>query len=638
MTVITDRKAFEKAVPILATDARRLGKAAGVPGERRAALGRDVQASTPRPTRCCLVPDGEGRHRVRAGGRARRARSVGPRVPAVEASARALRARQGTGRHRAGERRVRVGPGRLPVRALPQARSASPRTCSSRTRARGRGARHGAGRAPRARPREHARGGHGPRGALRRGARAGRALRRRNSTSGWATSSSRRTSRRSTPWGARPSAAPRLLEIHWGNRGIRALAVVGKGVCFDSGGLDIKTAEGMRLMKKDMGGAAHALALARLVMQREPARAPARADSRGGERDRRERLSAGRRGAHAQGAHRRDRQHRCGRRVILADALAYAAEQKPKTIVDFATLTGRGARGAGAGAAGAVLQRREARREAHRGRARGSTIRMWRLPLWRNYRRLFSSDIADFSNSGKGGLRRLHRGRALPRPLRAARHPLGALRRLRVERRRRAPAGPPAARRRACARCSPRSPIEISARPPGEDRRRLVKKLAVVLALAPAGAAAYWAYESLDLHRARGPRALRARGDGRGGDESGAWTSRPRDGRGVVRGLEIGSPAGFAAPRTARVGEIRSWCSIRRRSREPVVHMREITVESPLITYERTDRGTQPRGDPEEHRAPHRGRAAAPRRRAPPKRSRAGASSSSTASRCAGAR
>src|SRR5512135_938451 len=62
---------------------------------------------------------------------------------------------------------------------------------------------------------------------------------------------------------------PRLLEIRWGNEKHPRIAIVGKGVCFDSGGLDIKTSEGMRLMKKDMGGAAHAIALARLVMQRK---------------------------------------------------------------------------------------------------------------------------------------------------------------------------------------------------------------------------------------------------------------------------------------------------------------------------------------------------------------------------------
>ncbi|HUQ28339.1 MAG TPA: hypothetical protein VM051_07085, partial [Usitatibacter sp.] len=69
--------------------------------------------------------------------------------------------------------------------------------------------------------------------------------------------------------GRAASRPPRLVEINWGNPRHPRVAIVGKGVCFDSGGLDIKTAEGMRLMKKDMGGAAHALALARLVMQRQ---------------------------------------------------------------------------------------------------------------------------------------------------------------------------------------------------------------------------------------------------------------------------------------------------------------------------------------------------------------------------------
>ncbi|MET1111002.1 MAG: leucyl aminopeptidase family protein, partial [Allosphingosinicella sp.] len=64
-----------------------------------------------------------------------------------------------------------------------------------------------------------------------------------------------------------PERAPRLVELEWGDRRHPRIAIVGKGVCFDAGGLDIKPASGMRLMKKDMGGAAHALALARLVMK-----------------------------------------------------------------------------------------------------------------------------------------------------------------------------------------------------------------------------------------------------------------------------------------------------------------------------------------------------------------------------------
>src|SRR5206468_8859133 len=69
---------------------------------------------------------------------------------------------------------------------------------------------------------------------------------------------------------ASPARAPRLIELEWGNPADPRIAIVGKGVCFDSGGLDIKPASGMRIMKKDMGGAAHALALAGLVRAERP--------------------------------------------------------------------------------------------------------------------------------------------------------------------------------------------------------------------------------------------------------------------------------------------------------------------------------------------------------------------------------
>ncbi len=196
--------------------------------------------------------------------------------------------------------------------------------------------------------------------------------------------------------------APRLLEIHWGDARHPKLALVGKGVCFDSGGLDIKTAEGMRLMKKDMGGAAHALALARLVMQRElPVRlhvvVPAVENAIAG-------------GAYRPGDVVRTRKGltvEIGNtdaegRVILADALAYAAEGKPGTLVDFATLTGaaRVALGPELPALYCSDDKLAARLlEA----AAALDDPMWRLPLWRSYRRLFESDIADFNNAGKGG-------------------------------------------------------------------------------------------------------------------------------------------------------------------------------------------------------------------------------------------
>jgi leucyl aminopeptidase len=202
--------------------------------------------------------------------------------------------------------------------------------------------------------------------------------------------------------GRAATRAPRLLEINWGNPKHPRVAVVGKGVCFDSGGLDIKTAEGMRLMKKDMGGAAHAIALARLVMQRElPVRlqmlVPAVENAISGNAFRpgdvlrtRKGLSVEVGNTDAEG------------RLVLCDALAYAVESNPGTIVDFATLTGaaRVALGPELPALFANDERLAAKILAASG-ATGDPL--WRLPLWRNYRRLFDSDVADINNSGRAG-------------------------------------------------------------------------------------------------------------------------------------------------------------------------------------------------------------------------------------------
>ncbi len=198
---------------------------------------------------------------------------------------------------------------------------------------------------------------------------------------------------------ARP---PRLLEINWGNPKHPRLAIVGKGVCFDTGGLDIKGAEGMRLMKKDMGGAAHALALARLVMQRKlPYRlqvlVPAVENAISGNAFRPGDVIRSRNGitievgnTDAEG------------RVILCDALAYAVEQKPEAIIDFATLTG-----AARVALGPELPVLFANDEKLAARlltaAEATDDPMWRLPLWRNYRRFFDTEVADINNAGRGG-------------------------------------------------------------------------------------------------------------------------------------------------------------------------------------------------------------------------------------------
>jgi leucyl aminopeptidase len=198
---------------------------------------------------------------------------------------------------------------------------------------------------------------------------------------------------------ARP---PRLLEINWGNPKHPRVAIVGKGVCFDTGGLDIKTAEGMRLMKKDMGGAAHAIALARLVMQRNlPVRlqmlVPAVENAISGNAYRPGDVLRTRKG-HTIEIGNTDAEGR----VVLCDALAYAVEQKPKTIIDFATLTG--AARVALGPELPVLFANDEKLAAKLlGAAEAVRDPMWRLPLWRDYRRLFSSDVADFNNSGKSG-------------------------------------------------------------------------------------------------------------------------------------------------------------------------------------------------------------------------------------------
>jgi leucyl aminopeptidase len=158
----------------------------------------------------------------------------------------------------------------------------------------------------------------------------------------------------------------------------------------------------MRLMKKDMGGAAHALALARLVMQRGlPVNLhlviPAVENAISGNAYRPGDVVRTRKGLNVEIGNT-DAEGR----VVLADALAYAAEGKPKTIVDFATLTGA-ARVALGPELPAMYCNDEKLAAKLLARAGELDDPMWRLPLWRNYRRLFDTDVADINNSGRGG-------------------------------------------------------------------------------------------------------------------------------------------------------------------------------------------------------------------------------------------
>jgi len=158
----------------------------------------------------------------------------------------------------------------------------------------------------------------------------------------------------------------------------------------------------MRLMKKDMGGAAHALALARLIMQRKlPYRLqmliPAVENNISSNSYRPGDVIKTRAGHHIEIGNT-DAEGR----VVLCDALAYAVEQKPKLVIDFATLTG-----AARVALGPELPALFTNDEKVAARMEKASVAlqdpMWRMPLWRNYRRLFESDIADFNNSGRSG-------------------------------------------------------------------------------------------------------------------------------------------------------------------------------------------------------------------------------------------
>ena len=198
---------------------------------------------------------------------------------------------------------------------------------------------------------------------------------------------------------AAPHRAPRIIEIGWNlDKTDRPLiALVGKGVAFDTGGLDIKSAVGMRNMKKDMGGAAHALSLGRLVMQADlPIRlvvlVAAVENAISGDAFRPGDVLSSRKGltieignTDAEG------------RLILSDALARAGEHEPDLTLDFATLTGAARIALGPelpplytddeALAADLLAAAEAVRDP-----------LWRMPLWPGYRASIDSDIADVRN------------------------------------------------------------------------------------------------------------------------------------------------------------------------------------------------------------------------------------------------
>ncbi len=196
--------------------------------------------------------------------------------------------------------------------------------------------------------------------------------------------------------------APRLIELEWGDPSHPRVAIVGKGVVFDTGGLDIKPSSGMRLMKKDMGGAAHALALASLVMAaRLPIRLhlliPAVENAIAGNAFRPGDVLRTRLGLTVENTNT-DAEGR----LILGDALTKVGEDEPDLILDFATLTG-----AARVALGPDLPPLFTDDEALAADLLAAGISqddpLWRLPLWDGYDEMLKSDIADMVNAPDGG-------------------------------------------------------------------------------------------------------------------------------------------------------------------------------------------------------------------------------------------
>ncbi|GAB5351343.1 leucyl aminopeptidase family protein [Qipengyuania sp. 483] len=192
--------------------------------------------------------------------------------------------------------------------------------------------------------------------------------------------------------------APRIMHLTWGKESDPVLAIVGKGVCFDSGGLDVKNSSGMLLMKKDMGGAAHAIALARLVMGakllvRLHLLVPAVENAISGNSFRPGDVLKSRKGltveignTDAEG------------RLILGDALTRASEEKPELIIDFATLTGA-ARVALGPDYPALMTRRDETAAALIEAGKTVDDEPWRLPLPEAYAEWLQSEIADTNNA-----------------------------------------------------------------------------------------------------------------------------------------------------------------------------------------------------------------------------------------------
>ena len=197
--------------------------------------------------------------------------------------------------------------------------------------------------------------------------------------------------------GRASAGAPRLIDMRWGPRSAPKVTLVGKGVCFDTGGLDIKPSSGMLLMKKDMGGAANVLGLASMIMAARlqvqlRVLIPAVENSIAGNAFRPGDVLTSRKGMSVEIGNT-DAEGR----LVLADALALADEEEPQLLVDMATLTG-----AARVALGPDLPPFYTGDEALASELAVASLTvedpLWRMPLWRPYDAKLSSRIADINN------------------------------------------------------------------------------------------------------------------------------------------------------------------------------------------------------------------------------------------------
>jgi len=202
--------------------------------------------------------------------------------------------------------------------------------------------------------------------------------------------------------GRAAKSAPRLIDITWGDAAAPKVTLVGKGVCFDTGGLDIKSDSAMLLMKKDMGGAASVLALAHMIMARGlnlrlRVLIPAVENSISGDAFRPRDVYRSRKGLTVEVGNT-DAEGR----LILADALALADAETPDLLVDMGTLTGAARVALGPDLPPFYTHDEELASALAR-HARAVHDPLWRLPLWPAYDSMLDSKVADLNNIATGG-------------------------------------------------------------------------------------------------------------------------------------------------------------------------------------------------------------------------------------------